>query len=113
MIVLRHRNQTCWVKAISLSFAHRFFFEIVENAQTSHITVREHIFQEAERQFFGSINVFLSPAVWVLVSGKFTKFPLLGLKYTPIMGHTDITELKKRKEKKVPKPVSLKSCKCR
>ena len=65
-------------------------FEILENYETSHITVREIVFQEAERQFFGSINIFPSAAVWALLS----RFSGGGgsVKKTPIMGLTDIIE---------------------
>ena len=77
---------------------------------TSHITATKNVFQEAE--CLGSLSIFLSPAVCTLLSfvlysrGKLTKYPIFGaLKYTPKMGLTGITDLKKTP---MIKPVPLK-----
>ena len=76
------------------------FFEILEHYQISHITVREHIFQDDERHFFGSMNKFLSPAVWAELSRNLPNFVFFGLKYDSTPDLTDITEKTKRKQNK-------------
>ena len=85
------------------------FFGNTRNYHSSQITVRGYIFfQEVDRQFFSSTNIFVSPAVWALLSTDLPHFslPPPPLEMYPIMGLTDITGLKKKKKKVlVPKPV--------
>ena len=55
------------VGSLTFLFASNFSKYLNEKYKTSHITVREYVFQEAERQLFGLISIFLSPAIWALL----------------------------------------------
>ena len=78
------RSVVCAERVKNHTHTHRVSFhfplpiellEIPQNYQTSPITLRKkYVFQEAERPFFGSINIFLSTAVWTLLSGNLHNF---------------------------------------
>ena len=53
-------------------------------------------FQEVEGQFFGSINIFLLPAVWAVLSGKLPNCLFLGLQVYSKVGLTDISSIQFR-----------------
>ena len=58
-----------------------FFSQNTQNNRNSRIIVRENVFQEAERQVFGSLHNFLFPTVLALPSG--------GLQVSAVLMHSD------------------------
>ena len=62
-------------EVVSLSFANRF----VRNSRkpsdfTDHPPKNDTFFRRRNGNFFGSLNTFLSPAVWTLLSGNIPSF---------------------------------------
>ena len=95
--VFASRLQSCrhpWRGALRVRLFHFplpvEFFDILEKYKTSYITVREYVFLESERHFFGSISIFLSPAVSAPLSGNWPNCRL--------------------KNMQMPKPVEILNC---
>ena len=67
--------------------------EILEKYKTSYIPVKEYVFEQAERPFFGSISIISISSGLSSALGKFTYFFNLSTKFELCMTLTQIHKI--------------------